>query len=256
MTEVPESRLFPRLAREEARRLLTGRVGLSLAELEDLGELGHPAAAPAATGGTPATEAVIEEVQKEVRRVAVDAGYPQRLPRGREQSFDRPCASVIYQSMGIVPADAAEEGVWTFLSVVVLPEIAPWRYPNPPEERVLGRPRNVLRRLWWRAWTFGPDLDFAPEGATPLGEDEFVQVMERSSLAGSQPIARAIRRALWRAQADGIPVARSELMRELTRRVRATRSHVALEVLDDDTIDRIVGDLVPQAAASAVARLK
>src|SRR5690606_11986797 len=132
------------------------------------------------------------------------------------------------QTMGIVPADAAEEDVWTFLSVVLVPEIAPWRFPGAPEERVLGRPRNVLRRLWWRAWTFGPDLDYAPVGAAPLGEDEFVSVMERSTLAGCQPVARAIRGALWDAELAGCGLPRSELMRELTKRVRATRSEVAL----------------------------
>lgn len=245
--------LYPRLGLADARAVLASRVGLSLRELEALGDVSHPAAAPAATGGAPATTEILAEVQAAIRRVAADAGYPEQLSRTRGQDFDRPCASALYQTMGIVPADAAEEDVWTFLSVVLVPEIAPWRFPGAPEERVLGRPRNVLRRLWWRAWTFGPDLDYAPVGAAPLGEDEFVSVMERSTLAGCQPVARAIRGALWDAELAGCGLPRSELMRELTKRVRATRSEVALEVLGEQALNEIMAKLMQESIEALTA---
>ena len=145
--------------------------------------------------------------------------------------------------MGVVTADAAEEGVWSFLSLVLTPEIGPWRFPDRAEDRLLGRPRNVFRRLWWRAWALGPDLDVAPEGCSPLGEDEFVQIMERPSLGGNQRTARALRDALWRAECGGSTVGRSELMRQVTRRLRAVRSHVALDVLSGQQLSNLLDDL-------------
>ncbi len=194
----------------------------------------------------------LAKIQESVRRVADEAGFPDALSHGSEQAFDRPCGSVLYRTMDIVPADAAEDGVWTFLSVVVLPEIGPWRFPSRAEDRLLGRPRNALRRLWWRAWAFGENLDEAPDGCGPLGEDEFVQVMERPSLGGNQRTARAIRDALWRAEQAGLSVPRSELMRELTRRLRAERSHRALDVLNDAELTSLLDSI----AATSIARLQ
>jgi hypothetical protein len=220
-------------------------------ELWDLASTSHPEAAPAPTGGHPVEEKLLLELQTEVRNVASESGFPKRLKRGKEQAFDRPCGTALFRTMGIVTADAADEGVWTFLTLVVLPEIGPWRFPDQDENRMLGKPRNVLRRLWWRAWAFGGDLDFAPPGCKPLGEDEFVQIMERPSLGGNPRVASAIRDALWRAESNGSTAPRSELMRQLTRRVRATRSHIALDTLTDAQLAALM-DAATEESSSAL----
>lgn len=143
--------IYPRLDASSGRALVAERFGLSLSELHDLGTTGHPDAAPAPTGGHPVESARLLDVQTAIRAVAEAAGYPSRLRRGSEQAFDRPCGTAIFDSMEIVTADAADEGVWTFLTLVLVPEIGPWRFPDQDENRMLGKPRNVLRRLWWRA---------------------------------------------------------------------------------------------------------
>lgn len=242
--------IYPRLDTTIARELLHDRRNCTLEELKDLGELSHPSAAPAAVGGTPATEARLEEVQSAVRLCAAEAGFPDRMKQGNEQTFDRPCATALYETMRIVPGDAATTEVWTFMTVVLVPEIAPWRYPNTPEERQLGRPRNTLRRLWWRAWSLGPDLDEAPDGCSPLGEDEFVAIMERTSLSGSQTLARAIRDGIWRAEIAGRREPRSKLMRQLALRVRARRSHIALDTLDPAQLEDLIDEMIDEAAAA------
>jgi hypothetical protein len=238
-----ETYLYPQLDHAASKRKLRTQADLSLDDLERQGEITHPDAAPAATGGHPVPADRLLELQAGVRRIAREAGYPAPLPRGATQSFDRPAGAFLYRTMEIVPADAAEEGVWSFLSLVVVPEIGPWRFPGRSEERLLGRPRNVFRRVWWRAWAFGADLDSAPPGCTPLGEDEFVQVMERPSLGGNRRTARAIRDSLWRSEGGGLTVPRSELMREISRRIRAERSHRALDVLDDSQLAQLLDHL-------------
>lgn len=242
MTE--QGLLFPRLDSTPARLLIAERVGCGLEELETLAETSHPLAAPSPTGGHPAGDVKLQQVQTAIRLAAKQAGYPKALPRGGEQTFDRPCGTALFRTMGIVTADAADPGVWSFLSLVLVPEIGPWRFPGRTEERLLGTPRNVLRRLWWRAWTFGDDLDAAPAGCQPLGEDEFVQIMERPSLGGNRRTARALRNAIWRAEASGSTASRSELMRELTRRFRAVRSHIAVDVLSEPQLSQLLAGLV------------
>ncbi len=244
----PGALVYPRLPREVGRAVLARSANAEPIDLRPLGALSHPAAAPAPTGGNPASVDQIEKVQQAVRDVAHAAGFPRPLS-GHEQAFDRPCGTVLYETMSIVPADAAAEDVWSFLSLIVLPEIGPWRFPNRLEERMLGRPRNVLRRLWWRAWSIGPDLEFAPQGCTPLGEDEFVGIMERPSIGGNPRIARAVRDAIWRLESGMRPVARSEATRELTRRFRAFLSYICVDALSDEEL----AALLDEAAAKSLA---
>ncbi|ULN52258.1 hypothetical protein MIU77_15605 [Mycolicibacillus parakoreensis] len=200
-----------------------------------MADLQNSEAAPSATGGHPVPIDRLCDVQTAIRNVAKQAGYPNEIA-GSTQAFDRPCGTALYQLMDIVPADAAEEGVWSFITVILVPEIGPWRFPRKPDDRMLGRRRNVLRRLWWRAWALGPHLDYAPDSCAPLGEDESVQIMERPSLGGNRRTARALQEALWRAERSGLPVPRSELMRQLARRLRATKSHISLDAISDDQL--------------------
>jgi hypothetical protein len=243
------SLLYPRLPRAVAQNLIFERAGASLSDLSGLSTLSHPDAEPSATGGHPVDAHRLSEVRAEIREIAESAGYP--LPLGTlTQNFDRPCGSMLFRLMEIVPADAAEEGVWSFISLIVVPEIGPWRFPGRSEERLIGRPRNVLRRTWWRAWALGPDLEHAPDGCTPLGEDESVQIMERPSLGGNRRTARALQAALWRAEESGLSVARSEVMRELARRLRAAKSHISLDALDDGALSDLLGRLTGEALKS------
>jgi hypothetical protein len=241
------SLLYPRLSRASAQRILTERRNVTEAELKALSAVDHPDAAPSATGGHPAPSQKLMEVREAIRGIAERAGYPSPIA-GSTQDFDRPCGSALYRLMDVVPADAAEEGVWSFLTIVLVPEVGPWRFPRQPEERILGRPRNVLRRLWWRAWAIGPDLEAAPEGCQPLGEDESVQIMERPSLGGNRRSAHAIQDAVWRAELAGLTVPRSELMRQLTRRLRGAKSHVSLDAIDDTMLANLLDRIAAEAA--------
>lgn len=238
--------LYPRLDRPAALRILADRSGATLDELYGLGALEHPDASPSATGGHPVSTEKLRDVQAAIREVAKAAGFPKPIA-GSTQAFDRPCGSALYRLMEIVPADAAEEGVWSFLTLVVAPEVGPWRFPQQADDRILGRPRNVLRRLWWRAWALGPDLEIAPDGCEPLGEDESVQIMERPSLGGNRRSARALQGELWRAEQEGISVPRSELMRQLARRLRATKSHISLDSLDDKLLVELLRRITKEA---------
>jgi hypothetical protein len=246
--------LYPRLNRAVAQRILNERSNFPLEKLREMGSLDHPDAAPSATGGRPVTTEKLRDIQSAIRQIANEAGYPKAIA-GSTQTFDRPCGSALYRLMEIVPADAAEEGVWSFMTVVLVPEIGPWRFPRQSDDRILGRPRNVLRRLWWRAWALGPDLETAPVGCEPLGEDESVQIMERPSLGGNRRSARALQTALWSAEVTGLTVPRSELMRQLARRLRATKSHISLDALDDQSLavllKRLTDDAVHDLTASA-----
>ncbi|WP_312573989.1 hypothetical protein, partial [Staphylococcus saprophyticus] len=84
-------------------------------------------------------------------RVAEDCGFPEAMARSQVRDFDQRAAAVLYDSLDLVPAEAANQEIWNYLTLSVLPDIAAWRYPNisrsPSFERWLGVDRNVFRKL-------------------------------------------------------------------------------------------------------------
>lgn len=249
MTRDEGNRIFPRLSSIDARETWSERSSLPVAALRKLSALSDPRSAPAATGGHPATAADVEKVRAAVRALADELEFPRPLKRGREQDFDRPCGTILFETMSIVTADAASEGVWNFLSLIVLPEIAPWRFPGNAEARILGKPRNALRRLWWRAWAFDGKLEYSPVGCTPFGEDEFVQIMERPALGGNRRTANAIRAAIWRTdRSPAFMTSRSELVRQVCTRLVAIKAHICLEALNEADLAALIDEVITVSA--------
>jgi hypothetical protein len=138
--------------------------------------------------------------------------------------------------MGIVPADAASDEVWSFLTLVVAPDVAVWRFPGRADDRLLGRPRNVFRRLWWRGQVLGNDFIDERDG---LGEDELVGIMERSTIAANPRLARALAHVVVE-YGTRVNVARSDLMRDVAKRVLRLQSVLCMEILDDERVDDLV----------------
>ena len=144
--------------------------------------------------------------------------------------------------MDIVPADAAHGGVWTFLACVVLPDVAVWRFPDRNEERLLGTPRNTFRRRWWRAYV----LDGARSRPNDrkvvdeLGEDEVVQVMERTALAGNPRLARRVCVTFLELAARAPQVGRMEVMRDAAKRLIRLTPFVAFDSLGDQALNAVV----------------
>lgn len=202
--------LYPRLPSGTAKVLTREHSRLSLSELRALGTTRHEDADYAPVGGHRVEEAKLDLLQTHLRELAQDLGYPEHLGI-RTGAFDQRFMTLLYSEMGIVPAEAAEEGVWSFLSLILVPELPVWRFPARHADRLRGHPRNTFRRLWWRAHTLGLEED---SPTSRLNEDQSVQIMERPSLAGSPEVARAVATAFLQVAEVDQDVPREALMRE------------------------------------------
>ena len=233
--------MYPRLSRGNALARLAELAELDgdIAAARERAAVSDPAAAPVATGPPPVPIEVVEHIATSVRDLARELNYPNALTRPRVSAFDVRCGELLHSQMQVVPADAASEGVWSFLTLVVLPDVALWRFPTGVPARFLGMPRNTFRRLWWRAYTLEGANDPGASEREPLGEDELVGIFERSSIAGNASLARAMTRAV-RALSPEPGVPRSEVMRDLAKRVRRLLAYISVAVLDDRALDGIV----------------
>lgn len=241
---------YPRLAVEEAHALVQRISELEIDELiatssTDLTGLSYYPMAIARVD-----EPAIREIQSRVREIARRHGFPTEATAAQKTAFDRELGAEILSLMPMTPADAAEEGVWSFISLRVCPGVTAWRYPpgavdddgmrKVTPERYLGRPRNIFRRLWWRAYTLGPEV------STRLIEDETVQIMERPSIGGFVPLARLVadRQLSAIRHGDG---QRQELLREAAKRLRRRMGFVSVFALGERQLAKLVDEVFDEA---------
>jgi hypothetical protein len=67
----------------------------------------------------------------------------------------------------------------------------------------------------------------------PFGEDEYFQIMERTTLSGNRRLARAVQTVMWETAELNAGLTRAQLLRRLTIRVLAARAHLSFDALDD-----------------------
>lgn len=122
-------------------------------------------------------------------------GFPHPVPVSRRVDFDQAVSRVIFERMDILPADAANAEVWSYINVRLLLDVLVWRYGRQSEkgdrwevaeDRLFSMTRSAFGRLWWRAFLLGPEY------SGRLREDEAVQIVERTRVTGYPPLARAI----------------------------------------------------------------
>ncbi|MEU8430372.1 hypothetical protein ACWIGG_21865 [Micromonospora aurantiaca (nom. illeg.)] len=236
--------VYPRLPAHVAERLLTLHTGRDLVELRRLSATADARTTWYPTAPHRVAEDDLRALQQTVRGIAAEANWPAPLGKTNGTAFDRLLAPALYRQMTIVPADAASEEVWSFLSLVLLPDIALWRWPNPLRrpgyERIIGRPRNVFRRLWTRVHSLGEDL-----GAR-LYEDEAVAILERPTLGAHPRVARAIAHGHLTVAGEA-GAARTDILRITARRLRRLAVLVSLESLDDVQLSKLVDDYTKEA---------
>jgi hypothetical protein len=244
--------LYPRLLAGQAKPLHQAQLRLSLAELTAGAATDHPSAVYVATGGDRVGEARLKELRAFVTELAADAGFPSAASRESHADFDLKLAAGLHSEMGLVPAEAASRDVWAFLALVLLPDVAYWRYPNRTGDRVLGTDitRHVFGRLWWRAQlVHSPESD-EPYGALRvLGESAFDQLYgRRTSLGGSPHLVKGILR-VWN-ELDTSRFNEREVLRDFLKRLRRLEAFILFDALDDEALNIELGAIVQESVAA------
>ncbi|MEX1656733.1 DUF6339 family protein [Streptomyces pseudovenezuelae] len=231
--------LYPRLLAEQAKPLFEEYRHLPIAELAGRVGFSHASAVYVATGGDRISAARLRELRAGVVDLAKSAGFPDESDRARNAEFDLQLAALLHAEMGVVPAEAASRDVWAFLALVVLPDVAFWRYPEPPRDRVLGTDltRHVFGRLWWRAQLVRASDDPEPYGALKiLGEAAFDQIYaRRAALGGSPHMVRAILH-VWK-DLDLKGLNEREMLRDFLKRLLRLAPFVLFDGMDQRALD-------------------
>lgn len=133
--------------------------------------------------------------------------------------------------------EAGSEEIWTYISLVVLPDVANWRFTNKNQfdcyERHVGKKRNVFRRLWIRMYFTGGEAKFA----STLTEDQAVSIFERADTADSPRLAKAFVKAtltIRKLSKD------NDVYRDAMKRVTRMLSTKSLDLYSDDELEKSI----------------
>lgn len=240
------SRLIPRLTIGQAQQRF-GELEKLLAEgglVETFVAVDLPIAAANPTGGQVATlmeiagwrEAVLQRME----------GIPST--RGEAARFGAELGRAIEEIISPLRADAAHDGVWAFLTLAVLPDVALRRWgpsgegDRLPADRWIGRAamgggrdRSYLKTVWRRWRVLGSLMLEMPM----LGEDELVQLFERTAIARNERLVRVCAQEVLAFEGPG----RMEFARELMKLVSYQTGVRLLDLLPDEELRALAQQL-------------
>lgn len=244
--------LYPRLSAHEGRTLLARYQSMDIEKIRSLAGA-HRGGAIASTGGVPASPQRLQELAKEVRTCAEMYGYPNPASDRSRIHFDRSTAVVLHKTMDIVPAEAAEPDVWTYLAVCLLPDVVFWRFGTDNSERWLGRGlvRHAFARLWWQAHALCVSVDGIPDYTlvNRLNESDLNQIFERRSIGGVPPLARAVARQILDPRIDRLSIPRRDVVRDMTKRIRRLLPFTSVLAIPEEDLEARIRAVLDESIA-------
>lgn len=238
------SYLIPRLSPNQAsarleqieKALGEGRKAHSLIDLDPHESVPNP------TGGQPVTPEQLGRWRDKVRSLVDPA------PRHKNEHGIQ-LGRALDDVFNPLPSDASHDGVWSFLSLYVFPDLVLERWPGEsgsmlggvslPRDRWIGaqdgRDRNYIK-LSWRRWKIlGPVMEHA---APSIGEDEFGALLERTAVARNTGLVRAAAERIVAHQGAGL--GRMEFSRALMKRICYQTGARCLDILTDIEIIALI----------------
>jgi hypothetical protein len=144
--------------------------------------------------------------------------------------------------------------MWSYLSLILLPDVAAWRYPDRNRRRFIGSDvlittsnRHVFGRLWVRAYVFGPDL------FPWLIEDNFEGIFGRPAFGGDVRVAQAIAATMVRIIAERRVTNSQELLRDAMKRLLRLAYIVSFAGLEGNELRDVLYEVFT-ASADALSR--
>jgi len=206
----------------------------------------------------------LEQLRKSVIELATRHGFPGERSLRASPTFDQELAILFAESMPMLPVEAADEEVWAYITLSVLPDVAIWRWPATPGspdrtlvdedgerkaesrvDRLLGRRRGVFRQAWWRGHLLGPDA------CLRLDEDNFINLTDRVSLTGYKVHGRLITRAHLE-RLDRPSYDRRFTLRRALVLIGREFGRIAVEALSEDRAKEIIDRAFKQAERDVI----
>lgn len=214
--------LLPRLAGPPAERLLDEFLNTGPDGWKGFDQRNLPGAVRfAATGGARAAPAQLQSLRESILKAARSCGFGKADERPDHPRFDSEVSAMLAQEKILLSGEALRDDFWTFVGVVLVPDLVRWRF-GIARPRYLGGVRNTFQRMWLR----GKALDRGPDHPERWGlleeltEDALVQITERPSIGADPVLARGIGEAWVRAAGRHGRGSMEDVMRSAILKIR------------------------------------
>jgi hypothetical protein len=206
----------------------------------------------AASGGH-RSEELAGELGARLREIAVLAGFPDNTSQVARVKFDHEAAINLATNADLATGESLRDDVWAYIATVIAPDVVAWRFPDKAAHRYEGGVRNAFQRLWMRGKVLdrGEGVDDRWNLVRLLSEDAAVQIFERSSIAGSKPLALALAEGWVRMAARVGRASMEPVMRRATKVVRVRNEIFDIASLVQGEREAMVSDCFEQAWAAA-----
>lgn len=153
----------------------------------------------AATGGSRISDQQLMHLRNSLEVLARKHGFGSGGIHDTSAKFDAEASAWLSQEPLLDSGEALRDDVWSFVGVVLAPDMVQWRFGNSPR-RYVGGVRNTFQRLWIRGRAFdrGPQHPERWKLLEQITEDALVQITERPSIGGDPVLALAIGEAWLR----------------------------------------------------------
>lgn len=205
----------------------------------------------ASTGGSAVDPLQLRELRTGLVSVAEEFGFGTEGARATQAKFDASMGAWLVQHPLLKTGEALRDDVWSFVGVVVAPDIVQWRF-GKSRQRYVGGIRNTFQRLWMRARVLdrGEAVQDRWGLLDNLTEDALVQITERPSIGADAILSRELAEAWVRAN-DRLGRSQMEdVMRLAILRLRIRNEIRSLSMLSEAELAPLIDQFFDSAAAS------
>jgi hypothetical protein len=245
--------LYPRLTKlaaerrfEDIRRLTIKKLAVDACTIPD-------EATFAQTGGQPATPEQLKKIRQSIIKIAQRFGFPDAGNEKSKAEFDAICAVWLRKQAGIGYGEGFRDGMWAYLTIELLPDVAAWRFPQKNARRFLGGVRNTFQRLWRRAFLldYADDAKTLRQYLTSLQEDSFVQLIERPGSSANPYVSSHVAAAWVRASKDPNSGPMEALHRKVMKELTQIGAVICLDYLPEKDLNAMLDSLYRELSAAS-----
>ena len=212
---------------------------------------------PSGAGGRPIGTHDLYSLREEIVNLAKNYGYYNNSPN-KFLEFEYEVAVIFSKWKFLWDSDyptgeSLRNNFWSYLTVVLLPDIATWRWGFPENgeptkawtDRMLGGSRNAFQRVFKRVISFdkGKEHHDRLHLIKNLLEDDFSAILERTSLGGNSKIAIFLAEEFIEMRkrcANKNKQIQTDIYRKATKDLTAFGKVQSLDILEDSYLKELI----------------
>jgi len=225
------------------------------------------------TGGQIINDEILENLRRKILEKAKEFGFPLNTPKTflefeyevAKILFDWPYLWIDKEPSG----ESLRNDFWSYLSIVVMPDIVVWRWGFPTEGeptkswsvRFLGGGRNAFQRIFRRILSLdrGPSHEDRFGLIRELKEDDFSNILERTSLGSNSRIAIPLAEeylAMRQRRKDMKASNQLKIYREATKDLRSYGVVQSLDLIDANNLKELISEVFLKREEEVINEIK